>query len=443
VVVTAIVGGLIALLPLASVSRVSVADVIREEGRSGTSGVRARTVRRTLVTAQVAFAFMLLIGAGLLFASFRQLLTVNPGFEPGGALTGRISLPTSRYEKNDQVVATVHRLLDRVTAILGVTDAGFGASVPFGGSYSDSVIFAEGYQPKPGESVISPSQNRISPGYFRALRIPVKRGRPIDERDTATSLRVIVIDERLAQKFWPGQDPIGKRMWQPGRAEDIGRPPGPHTDWRTVVGVVGEVKQRRLDVDDQPVGAYYFPLAQASARSLTLVARTAADPANAASTIRRAVAAIDSELPFYDVLTMEERVYESVAARRTAMFLAVGFGAIALMLATVGIYGVLAYQVGQRTREIGIRMALGSDAGAVFAMILREGALLIALGFGLGLAGTYAIRQRLTSELYGVHPMEPAVLGAVAALLGIVALAACALPARRASRIDPVVALSE
>jgi hypothetical protein len=256
-------------------------------------------------------------------------------------------------------------------------------------------------------------------------------------------MRVIVIDERLARKFWAGQDPIGKRMWQPGSADGVAGRPGPNTDWRTVVGVVGEVKLRALDSDDQPVGAYYFPLSQSSARSLTLVARTAVDPASAASAIRGELAAIDPELPLYDVLTMEERVRESVVARRTAMFLAVGFGAIALMLATVGIYGVLAYQVTQRTREIGIRMALGSDAGAVFAMILREGALLIAGGFALGLGGTYAIRQRLTSELYGVQPMEPAVLGAVATLLGIVALAACAFPARRAARIDPVIALTE
>ncbi len=265
----------------------------------------------------------------------------------------------------------------------------------------------------------------------------------IDERDTATSQRVIVIDERLARKFWPKQDPIGKRMYQPDSVEDIKTGPGPNTRWLTVAGVVGDVRQRGLVSSDERPGAYYFPHTQAVARSLTLIARTATNAVSVAGAIRRELAAIDAELPFYSVLTMDERVQASVAGRRTAMLLAVGFGVIALILATVGIYGVLAFQVTQRTREIGIRMALGSNAASVFAMILREGALLLTIGFALGLAGAFVMRQAVAGELYGVHAMEPSVLGAVAGLLAAVALTACALPARRASRIDPVVALTE
>jgi predicted permease len=440
--VTLVIGALIALLPLVNVRRVSLAQAVREEGRSGTTGVHARMMRQTLVTAQVAFAFMLLIGAGLLLASFRAVLNVDPGFDPRGVLTGRVRLPATRYEKDEQVVSTVERLRERVRAIPGVTAVGFGSSAPFSESYSDSVIFAEGYTPKAGESVISPARNLVTPGYFSALRIPVNRGRPIDERDTATSQRVIVVDAQLAHKFWPGQDPVGKRMYQPDSSEGVGKGPGPDTKWLIVVGVVGEVKQRGLAGGDERIGAYYFPQAQNASRSLTLVARTATDPESVAKSIRRELATIDAELPFYSVLTMEERVQASLAGRRTAMLLAVGFGIIALMLATIGIYGVLSYHVAQRTREIGIRMALGSDASSVFAMILREGAALLGVGFTLGLAGACGMRQAIARELFGVDAMEPTVLGTVAALLAVVALLACALPAHRASRIDPVIALT-
>ena len=433
-VVTLVVGALIAVLPLLSVRRVSLANAIREEGRSGTTGVHTRTVRRALVTAQVACAFMLLIGAGLLFASFRAVLSVDPGFDPDGLLTGRVSLPATRYEKDAQVVATLGRLRERVRALPGVTDAGFGTAAPFEEGFGSSVIFAEGYIAKPGESVVSPVRNHVSPGYFSALRVPVKRGRPIDERDTSTSPRVIVVDDELAQHFWPGQDPVGRRMYLPSAVEDMSGRPGPKTQWLTVIGVVGNVKQQRLDSTDAGVGSYYLALAQYPSRTLTLLTRTASDPVSVGPAVRRELTAIDPELPFYRVVTMDARVRVSVAGRRTAMLLAVGFGVIALMLATVGIYGVLAYQVAQRTREIGIRMALGSDAAAVFAMVLREGALLIGLGFTLGLAGTFGMGRVLAGELYGVHPTEPAVLAAVAALLGSIALVACALPARRAHR---------
>jgi predicted permease len=341
------------------------------------------------------------------------------------------------------VIAFGQRLLERVRAVPGVAAAAFGTSAPFTGSYSDSVIFAEGYVPQPGESVVSPSFNVVSPGYFATLRIPVKRGRAIDERDTPTSQAAIVIDERLANKFWPGRDPIGQRMYRVDSPEEVGAGPGPDTPMFTVVGVVGEVRQRGLVGVEERFGAYYFPHAQQSGRSLTVLARTSTNPASVAAAVRRELAAIDPELPLYSVLTMEERVQESVAGRRTAMLLAVGFGAIALLLATVGIYGVLAYQVAQRTREIGIRMALGSDARRVFALILREGTVLVGAGFAIGLLGAVAMRGALAGELYGVDPLEPAVLGLVAALLGVVALAACTLPARRAARVDPVVALTD
>jgi putative ABC transport system permease protein len=443
VAVTALAGALVAVIPLLNVSRISPGQAVREEGRSGTAGRSATIARRVLVTTQVAFAFMLLIGAGLLFASFRQILRIDSGFDPTHVLSGMISLPDTTYRDEEHVRSFVSRALDRISALPGVEPAGFTSSVPFGENYGDSVILAEGYIAQPGESLISPSQIRVSPGYFETLRVPLRRGRFFDRRDQEASQAVIIVSERLAQKFWAGQDPIGKRMYQPGSAEEVASGPGPRTRWLTIVGVVGDVKQRGYISQDERLGAYYFPHAQSPSRNMALVARASGDPLALASSIRREIAAMDPELPFFDVHSMEQRLEESVAGRRTAMLLAVTFGIIARLLATVGIYGVLAYQVTQRTREIGIRMAPGSDAGHVFALILREGVLLLVVGFTLGLSGAFAMRRALAGELYGVGSMDPAVLASVAAVLAVVALAACALPARRASRIDPVIALAE
>jgi predicted permease len=422
--------------------RAGLARTLREEGRAGTASRGARSVRRALVAAQVAFAFVLLLGAGLLLASFDELLRVRPGFAPAGVLSGKVSLPTSAYPEDANRAAFAARALERIRALPGVDSAAFASAAPFAGNYSDSVIIAEGYTPAPGESVISPSQIEVTPGYFSTLGIPVLRGRPIDERDTATSAGVVVVDKRLAEKFWPGKDPIGRRMYSPNSAEEVAHP-GPKTRWLQVVGVVGDVKQRGLASTEERVGAYYFPYTQTSARTITLVVRSSGDPLRLTSSIRRELAAIDPELPFFDVQTMEARVADSVAGRRVAMRLATGFGLLALLLATVGIYGVLAYQVSQRRREIGIRMALGSASGRVFQLVLGEGATLLGVGLVIGFAGVFAIKKALAGALYGVSPFEPRVVAVVTALLALVALIACVVPARRAARIDPVVALTD
>jgi len=442
VALTLVVGALIALLPLINVRRISLAQAVREEGRSGTAGRGARIARRALVAAQVAFAFMLLVGAGLLLASFREVLAVKPGFDPSGVVSGMISLPAASYPKDPDLIAFVDRALPRLNAIPGIERAALTSTIPFGDSHNDSVIFAEGYVAAPGESLVSPSRLSVSPGYFETMRIPLRAGRFFDARDGAASAKVIIVDEQLAAKFWPKENPLGKRMYAPNSTEEITKI-GPKTVFYIVVGVVGAVKEFGLVSQDERVGAYYFPMTQETPRTMTVVARTSGDPMALVPSIRREIVALDPEMPFYDIHSMSERVDRTVAGRRTAMVLAVGFGLVALMLATVGIYGVLAYQVSQRTREIGIRMALGSDAGTVFGLILREGLALLGVGFVVGLAGAFAMRRALQGELYGVDPFDPVVLAGVAALLGIVALTACAVPARRASRIDPVVALTE
>jgi predicted permease len=433
----------IGLIPILSLRHMNLSQVFREEGRSGTAGRGARTLRRVLVAAQVAFAFMLLIGAGLLLASFQHVLAVKPGFDPAHVLTGIVSPPQSRYKEDAQLLAFWTQLLDRVSGLPGVQAAGATANLPLGGNYSDSVILAEGYAMAPGESLISPFQTSVTPGYFEAMSIPLKRGRFFTASDDERAPKVLIIDERLARRFWKDQDPIGRRMWKPDTPEELaqGRP-GPKTPLYTIVGVVGNVRTTGL-TEKEPVGMYYFPFAQNVPRAMTLVTRTAGDPASLVNAIREQVATLDPELPFFAVKPMQQRVDESLVSRKTPMLLATLFGGIALFLAAVGIYGVLAYQVAQRRREIGIRMALGSDGRRIFGLIVSEGLWLLGLGIGVGLAGAFAIRRAMESQLFGVQPMDPLVLAWVTGVLGLVALMACAVPARRAANIDPLVALSE
>jgi predicted permease len=274
------------------------------------------------------------------------------------------------------------------------------------------------------------------------MQIAVKRGRIFTESDHERAPRVIVIDERLAQRFWPDADPVGRRMWQPGSAEELSRGPGPNASYYTIVGVVGDIRVTGL-AEKPPVGMYYFPAAQSPRRSMTLVARTSGDPSALTNAVRQQVSAIDPELPFFNVRSMRERVDLTLVDRRTPMLLALTFGAVAVFLAAVGLYGVLAYQVSQRRKEIGIRLALGSDARGIFGLVLKEGLALLAAGFAVGLAGAFAIRQAIESQLFGVTATDPLVLVGVVGVLGLVAVVACSVPARRAARIDPIVALTD
>jgi predicted permease len=437
-VLTALIG----LVPILGLRQMNLSQVFREEGRSGTAARGSRLVRRALVTAQVAFAFMLLIGAGLLLASFRHVLAVNPGFEASHVLTGTVNPPSARYKGDDEVRAFWNRLLDGVRALPGVQAAGVTSTIPLSGDSSDSVILAEGYVMEKGESLVSPFQASVSPGYFEAMSIPLVHGRLFAASDDNKAANVVIIDERLAKRFWKGQDPVGRRMWKPESAQELTTGPGPKTHWFTVVGVVGNIRLTGL-TEKEPVGAYYFPFAQNVGRGMVLATRTAGDPSSVVGSIREQVRRIDPELPFFSVKPMAQRVEESLVNRRTPMLLASLFGAIALFLAAVGIYGVLAYQVSQRRKEIGIRLALGSDGARIFNLIVSEGLTLLGLGVVVGVAGAFAIRSAMATQLYGVQPMDPAVLAVVTVVLGAVAFLACAVPARRAAHIDPLVALTD
>jgi predicted permease len=437
------VGIIVGLFPVWALRRADLGQIVREEGRSGTASHRTRVVRQVLVTSQVAIALVLLVAAGLLLASFQRVLAIHPGFNADHVLTGSVSFPAARYKDDASVRAVSERLLERMRALPGVIDAGLTSTMPLSDQHSDSVIFAEGYQLSPGESLISPSQVFVSPGYFEAMQTSKRAGRFFDARDIQGAQRTIIVDERLAQKFWSGQDPLGRYMYFPGSVQDLMKPP-PRDEWLTVVGVVENVRLDGL-VDGsgfRTVGAYYMPMAQAVVRTVNLAVRTSQDAESITGALRAEIAGIDPELPLFGVRTMNERVDGSLVDRRTPMILASSFAGVALFLAAIGIYGVLAYQVSQRSREIGIRMALGAATSSIFATVLREGAAMVLAGTVIGLGGAFLLRQTLQSQLYEIGAMDPRVIVSVAAVLVVVALAAILLPARRAAQTDPVHALT-
>jgi predicted permease len=454
IVIAGAIGIVLGLIPVANVLPANLTIVLRDEGRSGTSNRSARTLRRGLVVAQVGFALVLLIGAGLLFASFRRVLAIPPGFNPNGVLTASITLPRSRYADDRALVGFTHEALMRLRALPGVSAAGATNTIPFGGNNNNSVIFAEGYQMKPGESVIAPSQVTVSPGYFEAMGVKLARGRFFDDRDVSTgptstaiggqpmSARSIIVDETLARRFWPGQNPVGRRMYFPNDIKDLTSITA-ETVFHTVVGVIADMTLHDLTEGQRSVGAYYFSTDQSPSTFMTFAVKTAGNQLLLTSAVRGVLNGLDRELPVFDTQSMDRRIERSLVSRRSPVVLSLIFGGVALFLSALGIYGVLAYLVTERRREIGIRIALGSSAAAIFELVLREGALLIGGGVLLGAAGAFALRKSLQSQLFGVAATDPLVLVTVTALLVIVAVLACALPAGRATRIDPIVALTE
>ena len=434
-------GIFVGLFPLAGISKIGISDALHEESRTGTGGKKSRRVRQLLVTAQVGFAFTLLMGAGLLLASFRTLLHVDPGFNPNGVVSVSVSLPKARYSQDDALRSFMNRVLSAIRTIPGVSQAGATRAIPLGSNHNDSVILAEGYQMKPGESLISPLQIGVTPGYFEAISISMVRGRSFHEGDNETAPRVMIVDERLARHFWPNQDPLGRRMYFPGGDPKDFMKVDEHTVWFTVVGVARALRYENLDDSGATVGAYYRCNAQDPASTFTFAIKTAGDSASTVRALRAEIARLDPELALFDIHSMSERIDLSLASRRTSMLLANAFGGVALFLASLGIYGVLAYLVAQRTREIGIRVALGSTQGGIVRLVLREGFKLVATGFVLGMVSAAFLQKAVATQIYGLRPYDPLVLAGVMALLAGIALLACAVPARRAMSVDPVVVL--
>jgi predicted permease len=431
---------LISSLSLVGLSRTGFQNVLRDDERTGTAG-NSRAVRRGLVVAQIGFAFSLLVGAGVLLASFRELLRVNPGFRTAGILTASVSAPESRYGDADQLNGLMSQSLDAIRKLPGVISAGATTTIPLGGSYDDSVILAEGYVMKPAESVVSPLRISVTPGYLETMGISLLSGRYFLESDDRNRPSAIIVDEKLAQRFWGHRDPVGLRMYEPDPRNL--RETGRNTLWYRVVGVVRSVRLEDLSGKGNPEGAYYFPFAQNTSNNYTIAVRAAVDSAAVAQSVRSVITALAPELPLFDLRTMGEREELSLLSRRTSMLLALAFGLLALFLAAVGIYGVLSYLVAQRRREIGIRVALGSTRGRIVKLILREGFRLVGIGLILGVIGSISLRTIIASEIYGVGSLDPLVMGSVVIVFGLISLAACMLPARRAMQVDPAIVLSE
>ena len=434
-------GALITVLSVLGFPKQALQEVLRDDERTGSGSKSTRRVRQGLVVAQIGFAFSLLFGAGLLLASFRQLLDVNPGFRTKGIVTASISAPDTKYKDPVQQEALVNRALLSIRQMPGIVSAGATTTIPLGGNYNNSVIMAEGHVMQAGESVISPNRLAVTPGYLETMGISLLRGRDFQDSDNQNSPRVVIVDQNLAQRFWPNRDPVGQRMYEPGEHAQIIS--DEHTVWYRVVGVVRSVRLQDLSGTGNPTGTYYFPFAQQASNSFTIAINTAADSASTIPAIRAQLAAIDPDLALFDVRTMAQREELSLSSRRTSMLLALAFGLLALFLAAIGIYGVLAYLVAQRRREIGIRVALGSTHSGIVKLVVREGFILVGVGLALGIIAAISFRSVIRSEIYGVGPLDPLVVGAVTVVFGIVALCACIVPARRAAQVDPTIVLNQ
>jgi putative ABC transport system permease protein len=373
---------------------------------------------------------MLLVSAGLLMRTFLVLLKTEPGFNPNNVMTMRLNLPGTKYKDQAQRSAFYQELLLRVQSLPGVESAAAVNYLPLGGSNSSDSFLVEGIpDPPPGQEFIGRYRN-CTPDYFRTMGIPVVKGRAFTDQDKAGSTPVIIVNESMAEKYWPGADPIGKRVRF--------NAPLSEAPWMQVVGVVKDVKH---DLQTPITTDYYLPHAQDSWSAMVLVARTKGDPLSVAGDMRQQVWSLDKDQPVYDVQTMEQvRAFSVSLYSFSAGSLGI-FAAIALLLASIGIYGVMSYAVIQRTQEIGIRMALGARSADVLKLVVRNGMTLALIGIVAGLAGAFALTRLLQSLLFGVTPTDALTFGAVTFALLLVALLACYIPARRATKVDPLVAL--
>jgi predicted permease len=429
--VTAIVFG---SLPAMQLAHKDVGPHVHS-ARGGRTALGQRT-RAALVTAQIALALVLLVGAGLLIQSFSRLLRVPSGFNPERVLTLQLSVPLEGYRERDRVVRFFEQLLDGVRASPGIVSAGAVAGLPLQAQRGDWDFYLEGETPGPHGSDRPTDWQVVTPGYFETMGVRLVGGRFLSARDRADSPSVVLINETLARTFFANRNPIGRQI----------RMSGDDRPWMTIVGVVADVRQDGLDA--RPQAEVYMPHSQftpfwrdTTLRTFTITVKTVGDPAQAAPTVRQQVRALDPDLPVSTVITMEDVVARSVAERRLHMLLLGTFALIAVILAVVGTYGVLAYQITERTREFGVRMALGAKAGDILRMVIRQGMMPALAGVVIGLAGATLVTRLLTSLLFETEPLDPTTFAATAALVLTAALIACCLPARRATQVDPSTAL--
>jgi putative ABC transport system permease protein len=421
------------LAPAWQTARISLNQSVKEGGRSSIAGLAGRRVRQTLVVSEIAVALALLIGAGLLINSLWRLYNVNPGFNPEHVVTMQIASPgvASNEGKENQPAVFFREIKSRVEAVPGVQSASVVNTTPLAGEGSLTRFTIENRPPASPADVPIVSYRVLGPGYFRVMDIRLLQGRDFIEADGPDSTAVVIINEALARRFWPNESPIGQRIRR-GGLDGFG-------PWYMILGVVSNARTFGIDSDPRP--EIFIPHAQFRLPQMTLVARTAGDPSQHVNAIRAQIRAVNRNIPITGVQTMEQLLSRSVAARRFTMALLSVFAGLALILAAVGIFGVMSYAVTERTREIGIRMALGARAGDVVKVIVRQGMRLALIGIVLGLAASFALAPLMQSLLFGVSPTDPVTFIVLAFLLAAVALAACHLPARRAAKVDPMVTL--
>jgi putative ABC transport system permease protein len=424
--VTLLTGLIFGLAPAMQASKPNLNETLKEGGR-GSTGSHHR-VRGVLVILEVALALVLLVCAGLMIRSFLSLQQVNPGFNPRNALAVSVSLPGKKYPESDQQAAFFTQLVEKVAALPGVQAVGVTQSLPI---QSDYVLGfnIQGRPPDPPGEDVSTNYYAVSPDYFKAMGIALIRGRIFTEQDRKDAPRVAIINETMAKKYFPDEDPIGKH---------INVTNGPER-FREIVGIVSDVKQYGLD---RPTTAQtYEPYLQTPFSSMTLIVRTEGNPASLSAAIRSQVLAVDKDQPVSRIRLLDQVVSDSVAKQRFSMTLLGVFAVLALILAAVGLYGVMSYAVTQRTHEIGIRMALGASARDVLKLVIGQGMMLALIGIGIGLVASFGLTRLMASLLFGVSATDPVTFAVISVVLTGVALGACFVPARRALKVDPMVAL--
>ena len=422
------------LMPAIWGPRVELTDALKEGSRGSTAG--GGRLRKLLVITEVALSVMLLVGAGLMLRSFSHLRNVNPGFRTDHALTLRVSLPVPNGQitsaDENRFMSFYDRTLARLSELPGVTAAGASNMIPLDGNGTDRLIEIEGYIPRDQADMPDAQNRQVTPGWFAAMGIPLVQGRLIERSDDERAPRVLVVNQAFVKRYFPSGDAIGKRMRLGKLTSDF--------PWATIVGTVGDV--RNFTLDEPPEPAMYWPVAQIrTTPSLAIVVRTQNDPDALAPAVRDAIAEIDQAQPIYDMQSLDQLVAKSLDQRRFTLTLMLLFGVIALVLSAIGIYGVMAFAVTQRTQEIGIRMALGASALDVLKMVVGSGMFLAVIGVAVGLIGAFAVTRLMASLLFGVSPTDLMTFGLVTAGLLLVALLACYIPARRATKVDPLVAL--
>jgi putative ABC transport system permease protein len=422
-------GILFGLAPAWQISQIHPYQILKTSGRSASAGHGRQRLRAALVVCEAALAVVLLAGAGLFLRSLTRLQDIKPGFEPRGVMTATLSLPRAQYTEPEKQILFYRSVIERLSNVRGVTVAAAGIPLPFSGDGGSASFNIEGRAAGPGDPGPHGDVRFVTPGYFEAMGIPLKSGRYFAGQDRPGTMPVVIIDENLARQYWASENPIDRHMRRGSRAP-----------WSTIVGVVGHVNHSDL-AGDTGKGVYYYCTFQQPLPFASLVVKTQGDPAGMAQAIRQAVREVDPNQPVHRLKTMQDMVAGSLAPRRFVVRMLGFFALVALLMAALGLYGVISYSVAQRTQEIGIRMALGAQGGSLLSMVVGQGLRLAGLGVMIGLAMAGACGRLLENQLFGVSAVDPATFAAISvALLGAAFLASY-IPARRATRVDPMTAL--